>query len=134
MQHSITVQEMQDAKDGQTKSALRHEIEALQNYYKTLNDYVAGKEHDTAGIVGTFQFFKEGLNRVSAHILTLYVLKGQKTKITWEPLLGNVDNALENMRATAHPNPRAAIGLAFTMSEPNAQEVMAYLAKLKASL
>jgi hypothetical protein len=125
---------MQDAKDEQTKGALRHEIEAIQNYYKTLSDYVAGKEYDTAEIVGTFQFFKEGLSRVSAHILTLYVLKGQKTKITWEPLLVNVDNALENMRATAHPNPRAAIELAFTMSEPNAQEVMVYLAKLKASL
>jgi hypothetical protein len=95
---------------------------------------VAGKECDPAEIVGTFQFFKEGLNRVSAHILTQYILRGQKTKITWEPLLVNVDNALENMRATAHPNPRAAIQLAFTLSEPNAQEVMAYLAKLKASL
>jgi hypothetical protein len=125
---------MQEAKDEQTKSALRHEIEALQNYYKTLSDYVAGKECDVAEIAGTFQFFKEGLGRVSAHILTVYVLKGQKTKITWEPLLVNVDNALENMRATVHPNPRAAIQLAFTMSEPNAQEVMAYLAKLKATL
>jgi len=125
---------MQDAKDEQTKSALRNEIEAIQNYYKTLSDYVAGKEYDVVEIVGSFQFFKEALSRVSAHILTLYVLKGQKTKITWEPLLVNVDNALENMRTTAHPNPRAAIQLAFNMSEPNAQEVMAYLAKLKASL
>ena len=125
---------MQGAKDEQTKNALRQEIEALQNYYKTLSNYVAGKEHDNAEIIGTFQFFKEALNRVSAHIITLYVLEGQKTKITWEPLLGNLDNAMENMRSALHPNPRAAIELAFTMSEPNAQEVMTYLAKLKASI
>lgn len=125
---------MQDARDEQTKNALCREIEAIQDYYRTLIDYVAGNEYDVAEIMGTFQFFKEGLSRVSAHILTLYVLKGQKTKITWDPLLVNVDNALENMRSTAHPNPRAAIQLAFTMSEPNAQEVITYLAKLKASL
>jgi len=125
---------MQDAKDEQTKNALRQEIEALQNYYKTLSDYMAGKQYEIVEIVGTFQFFKEGLNRISAHILTLYILEGQKTKITWEPLLVNVDNAFENMRSSAHPNPQAAIQLAFSMSEPNAQEVMTYLAKLKASL
>ena len=125
---------MQGAKDEQTKNALRQEIEALQNYYKTLSNYVAGKEYDNAEIIGTFQFFREVLDRVSAHILTLYVLEGQKTKITWEPLLGNIDNALENMRSTLHPNPRAAIQLSLTMSEPNAQEVMTYLAKLKASI
>ena len=125
---------MQDTKDEQTKNSLRKEIDALQNYYQTLREYIAGKQYDTAEIVGTFKFFKEGLSRISAHILTLYVLKGQKTKITWEPLLVNVDNALENIRTTTHPNPRAAIELAFTMSEPNASEVMSYLSKLKASL
>ena len=125
---------MQDGKDAQTKSMLRAEIEALQNQYKTLKDYVSGAEYDTLEVIGTLQVFKESLSRISAHILTLYMLKGQKTKITWEPLLVNIENALETMRAAAHPQPRTAIQLALDMSEPNAQEVMAYLAKLKESL
>jgi hypothetical protein len=124
---------MQDEKDAQVKQALRAEIEALQNYYVTLKEYIAGKEYDSIEIAATLQVFKESLNRISSHILTLYVLNKQKTKITWEPFLENLDNATATTRA-AKGNIRSAIELAFSISEPNAQEVMAYLAKLKESL
>jgi hypothetical protein len=132
--NKVKVTHMQDGKDVQAKNMLRVEIEAIQGHYKILKDYVAGKQSDNLEIMSTFQVFKEGLSQVSAYILTLYVLNKQKTKITWEPLLANISNALETLRASAHPNPRGAIELAFNMSEPNAEEVMAYLAKLKASL
>ena len=125
---------MQDGKDAQIKNLLTAEIEALQRYYATIKDYLSGKEFDTIEIVATLQVFKDSLNRISSHILTLYVLKGQKTKITWEPLLQNLDTAMETLQKSAHPNPRSAIELAFNMSQPNVQEVMAYLAKLKESL
>jgi hypothetical protein len=125
---------MQDAKDAQTKNLLTAEIEALQRYYAAIKDYLSGKEYDAIEIMATLQVFKDSLNRISSHILTLYVLNRQKTKITWEPLLQNLDTAMETLRSSAHPNPRSAIELAFNMSEPNPQEVMAYLAKLKESL
>jgi hypothetical protein len=124
---------MQDGKDAQVRGVLRAEIDALQKYYATLNEFVAGKEYDSIEIAATLQVFKESLNRITSHILTLYVLNKQKTKITWEPLLENLENATATTRA-AKGNVRSAIELAFNMSEPNAQEVMAYLAKLKESL
>ena len=124
---------MQDGKDAQVRRALRAEIDALQKYYATLKEYVAGKEYDSIEIAATLQVFKESLNRITSHILTLYVLNKQKTKIAWEPLLENLENATATTRA-ARGNVRSAIELAFNMSDPNAQEVMAYLAKLKESL
>ncbi len=125
---------MQNAEDAQTRNVLLGEIEALENNYKVLRGYVDGAEYENSEIMGILQVFRETLNRLSGHILTLYVLKGQKTKITWESVLTNIDNALENIRNMAHPNPKSVIQLAFNMSEPNAQDVMIYLAKLKAAL
>ncbi len=125
---------MQDGKDAQVKEVLRAEIEALQSYYKTLKEYVAGKDYDAVEVAATLQVFKDSLNRLSSHILTLYVLKGQKTKITWESLLENLENATATIQSRLHQNYREAIELAFNMSEPNAQEVMDYLGRLKESL
>jgi len=125
---------MQDGKDIRIKGELYAEIQALQNNYATINGYIAGKEYDSLEVVGTLQVFRDTLNRISSQILTLYQIKGQKTKITWELLLANIDNALETMKASAHPNPRAALELALNMSEPNANDVMIYMSKLKESL
>jgi hypothetical protein len=125
---------MQNGKDTQVQDILRAEIEALQKYYFTIKEYLSGKEYDQLEIATTVQVFKDSLNRISSHILTLYVLQGQKTKITWDQLLENLENATSTMKSAAHQNYRSAIELAFNMSQPNAQEVMAYLAKLKESL
>ena len=124
---------IQDGKDVQVREALRAEIEALQNYYSTLKEYLAGKDYESIEIVANLQVFKDSLHKISAHILTLYVLKGQKTKITWQPLLENLENATATTQV-ANRNIRSAIELAFNMSQPNAQEVMEYLAKLEESL
>ena len=125
---------MQNEKDTQMKNELRGEIVTLQRQYHDLTRFLAGTEYDALEIVGTLQAFKENLNRISAYILTLYTLKGQKTKITWEPLIANIGNAIEAISKSARPNIRTAVSLSLSMSEPNANEVMTYLEKLKESL
>ncbi len=125
---------MQDAKDAQARTVLRTEIETLETQYRTLRSVTSGAVNDDLKAIMTLQAFRDTLNGLSGYILALYTLRGQKTKITWESLLANIDNALENLRSARRPNPKTAIDLAFNMSEPNAQEVMAFLAKLKASL
>ena len=124
---------MQNGKDAQVNAILRDEIDALQKNYSTIKEYLSGKECDPIEVAATLQVFKENLNRVSSHILTMYVLKGIKAKITWESLLANLDNASATIQKS-RLDQRSAIDLAFNMSEPNAQEVMTYLAKLKESL
>ncbi len=113
---------------------IRSEIEELQQQRSILTNYLAGHEYSRLQVLSTLQGFKDNLNNVSGHILTLYQLKGQRIKITWQPLIDNLNNALENMRTAAHPNPRAAIELALNMSEPKARDVMKYLIELKAAL
>jgi len=124
---------MQNGKDAQANAILRDEIDALQKNYSTIKEYLSGKECDPIEVAATLQVFKENLNRVSSHILTMYVLKGIKAKITWDSLLANLYNASATIQKS-RLDQRSAIELAFNMSEPNAQEVMTYLAKLKESL
>jgi len=125
---------MQNRTDPYMKNELRAEIEALQQEYISIMSYLSGSDYDSLEIAGTLQVFKERLNRISAHIMALYTLKGQRIKITWEPLLENIGNALESMQRRSSSNQGAAIELALNMSEPNANQVMSYLEKLKASL
>jgi hypothetical protein len=125
---------MQSGNDDKVKSVLVAEIGALQKYYATIKGYLSGKTSDPVDVAATVLLFKDGLNRISSHILTLYVLNKQKTKITWEQLLANLENASSTLESPTRNNIKAAIELAFDMSEPNAEEVMAYLAKLKESL
>jgi hypothetical protein len=119
--------------DNKVKSVLIAEIDALQKYYLTTKEYLAGKPYDPGDVVATVLLYKEGLNRVSSHIMTLYVLKGKKVKITWDPLLENLSNASTTLERPGR-DLRSVIELAFNMSSPSAAEVMAYLAELKESL
>ncbi len=125
---------MQDEKDAHIKSQLTAEIQSLEETYFTLRDYLLGKDYDSLEMVGTLRVFKDKLDGISAHILTFYTLKGQRTNITWEQLLSNIGNALETLKGPRSANPRTAIHAALTMSQPNASEVMAYLNNLKKSL
>jgi hypothetical protein len=117
--------------EAQMRRDLKSEIEALERRYETMKNYLAGAETEDFEIVGALQAWKDDLSTISAHILTLYQLKGQRTKITWESLFTNIDTALEAIRNSAHAKPRATIEMAFDMSDPKIGEVMAYLAKLK---
>lgn len=125
---------MQDGTDPYMKNALRAEIGLLQQNYALIKSYLSGTEYDTLQIIAALQAFHKNLNQISAHIMALYTLKGQRTKITWEPLLENVDNAVEAVRRRGIPNPRTAIELAINMSEPNADQVMTYLNRLAESI
>ena len=125
---------MKDEAEAKTRKVLTAEIETLEIHHETLKEYLAGRQIDDSEIVGVMRAFKDNLSTVSAHILTLYQLKGQRAKITWESLFTNIDTALETIRNSAHPKPRAAIETALKMSEPKIEEVMTYLATLKQSL
>lgn len=124
---------MSNVKEAELKSQMNTEIEIIQKNYQTLNFYLSGAEYDTFHVAEILKEFKDGLDRMSMHILTLYMLRGKKTKITWEQLLNNIKIALQTM-TSSNNDPRSAIRIAFTMSEPNAQEVIDYFIKLKESL
>jgi len=125
---------VKDESEVQTRKILTAEIEALEVRYETLREYLGGRQIDDFDIVGVLRAYKDDLSTISAHILTLYQLKGQRAKITWESLFTNIDTALETIKNSAHPKPRAAIETALNMSEPKIEEVMAFLATLKQSL
>jgi hypothetical protein len=125
---------LKDESEAQTRKILTAEIEALEVRYETLKEYLRGRQIDDFDIVGVLRAYKYDLSTISAHILTLYQLKGQRAKITWESLFTNIDTALETIQNSAHPKPRAAIETALNMSEPKIEEVMAFLATLKQSL
>ena len=112
---------------------LRTEIQAVEEYYHIIESYLSGKEYATADIIQTLRGFKNTLNKISARIFTLYTLRGQKAKITWDPLLTNIDNALEAIQSSSR-QPRATIELSLKISEPKIEEVMSYLSTLEESL
>ena len=125
---------MRDGTDEIIKTKLYGEIENLERQYRAIRDYLSGTEAESLEIIGILQGFRSTLSKVSMHILTLYTLEGQKTKITWDSLFTNIDNALERMHCTARLSPRPTIQLALDMSEPKIEEVMSYLLTLKKSL
>jgi len=126
--------QIRDEKDAIMKMELFAEIQAIEKEYQVIEKYLSGAEYATVDIIQTLREFKNNLNRISAHILTLYTLKGQKTKITWDSLLTNIDNALETIQTSLKPNPRATIRLSLKISNPKIEQVMSYLSVLKESL
>ena len=125
---------MRDGTDEIIKTQLYGEIETLEKGYHSIKEYLSGTEAENLKIIGDLQGFRNTLSKISMHILTLYTLEGQKTKITWDSLFMNIDHALERLKASAGLNPRPTIKLAFDMSEPQIEEVMSYLLTLKKSL
>jgi hypothetical protein len=125
---------MRDGTDEIVKTELYGEIETLEKQHHTIKDYLLGTEAEGLEIIVTLRGFRNTLSKISMHILTLYTLERQKTKITWDSLFTNIDNALERLGTSAGSNPRPTIQLAFDMSEPKIEEVMSYLLTLKKSL
>ena len=124
---------MRDGTDEIIKTKLYGEIETLEKQYRELKAYLEGKENSLE-IAGAVKGFRDTLNKISTHVLTLYTIEGQKAKITWDSLLTNIDNALETLQASARSKPRPTIQLALNISEPKIEEVMSYLLTLKESL
>jgi signal transduction histidine kinase len=125
---------MRDGTDEIVKTKLYGEIETLENQYRALKGYLAGEEADRLEIMGAAKGFRDTLNKISTHILTLYTLEGKKTKITWDPLLTNINNALERLQSSASAKTIPTIQLALNISEPKIEEVTSFLLKLKKSL
>ena len=125
---------MQDETEAKIKSELINEIQSLEKRYSLIQNYLSGTECDDMEIIGNLRVFKDTLSRISAHILTFYTMKGQRTKITWDSLFVNLENALATLNSYSKRKPRETIQLAFNMSEPKVEEVMSYLSSLKASL
>jgi len=125
---------MRDGTDEIIKTKLYGEIEYFERQYRIINDYLAGNEDYCLEIVDTLQGLRDTLNKISMHILTLYTLEGQKTKITWASLFANIDNTLETLRGAPDSKPRPAIQLAMNISEPKIEEILSYLLTLKKSL
>jgi len=125
---------MRDGTDEIIKTKLYGEIETFEKQYRALKGYLSGKEAESLEVIGDLQGLRNTLSKISMHILTLYTLEGQKTKITWDSLLTNIDNALETLQASARSKPRPTIQLALNISEPKIEEVMSYLLTLKKSL
>jgi hypothetical protein len=125
---------MRDGTDEIIKTKLYGEIETLEKQYRALKGYLSGKENKGLEIIGALLEFRNTLSQISMHILTLYTLEGQKTKITWDSLFTNIDNALETLQASSRSNPKSTIQLALDMSEPKIEEVLSYLLTLKKSL
>ena len=123
---------MRDGTDEIIKTKLYGEIETLEQQYRALKGYLAGKD-DNLEIVGAAKGFRDTLNKISTHVLTLYTIEGQKTKITWDSLLTNIDHALETLKSS-RSKPKPAIQLALNISELKIEEVMSYLLTLKKSL
>jgi hypothetical protein len=125
---------MRDGTDEIIKTKLYAEIETLEKQYRAIKDYLSGKEAESLEVIRNLQGLRSTLSKISMHILTLYTLEGQKTKITWDSLFTNIDSALERLQGSARSNPRPTIQLALDMSEPKIEEVMSYLLTLKKSL
>lgn len=125
---------MRDGTDEIIKTKLYTKIETLERQYRAMKDYLSEKEAESLEVIRNLQGLRNTLSKISMHILTLYTLEGQKTKITWDSLFTNIDNALERLQGSARSNPRPTIQLALDISEPKIDEVMSYLVTLKKSL
>ncbi|MGE5637158.1 MAG: hypothetical protein ACM3WQ_00485, partial [Chloroflexota bacterium] len=110
--------------EAQMHKILGAEIEALDVRYETLKEYLAGQQIDDLEIIGVLRAFKDNLSTISSQILTLYQLKGQRAKITWDSLFTNIDTALDAIQNSPRVKPRDAIKTALKMSEPTIEEVM----------
>lgn len=125
---------MQDEKEAQIRKDIAIEIEVLEIRYQTIKAYLAGMEMENFEVLNALRAYKDDLSIITAHVLTLYELKGQRAKITWDSLFTNLETAIDTIRNSTNPKPRAAIETALNMSEPKVESVMDFFATLKRSL
>jgi hypothetical protein len=122
---------MQNETDAQIRRNIIEKISTLEHYYLIVKNYIADKEIEDTEVIATLHSYKNDLTAISTHILALYQLRGQRTKITWDSLLTNIETTLTTIHNAINPQPRATIKAALNMSNPRIEEVMAYVAELK---
>ncbi len=125
---------MNDQTETQLRKDLSAEIDALEKRYQNLKDYLEGTQMETFEATENLRAYKDDLSVITAHVLALYQLKGQRAKITWDSLFTNIDTALETIQNKPRSDPKTTIETALNMSDPKIEEVMAFLLKLRQSL
>ena len=122
---------MQNDTETKIKQDLLAEIQNLEQKYKIIQSFIAGKDYDVTVIGSSIQSFKDSLSRASAFVLALYNLKGKRVNIPWDPLFTNLDYALATLSTAPK---KAAVQAILSMSEVQMEQVMTYFSALKESL
>ena len=122
---------MQSDAETKIKQDLYVEILNLEQNYKVIEGFMAGKDYDVSVIGQSIQSFKDSLSRASAFVLALYNLKGKRVNIPWEPLFTNLDYALATLSTTPK---RAAVQVILSMAKEQIDQVLSYFSALKDSL
>jgi hypothetical protein len=122
---------MQNDVETKIKQDLLAEIQCLEQNYRVITNFAAGKEYEVTVVGSSIQSFKDSLSRASAFVLALYNLKEKRVNIPWEPLFTSLDYALATLSTTPK---KAAIQAILSMAEPQMEQVMTYFSALKESL
>ncbi len=122
---------MQSDAEIKIKQDLYVEILNLEQNYKVIEGFMAGKDYDVSVLGASIQSFKDSLSRASAFVLALYNLKGKRVNIPWEPLFTNLDYALATLTTTPK---RAAVQVILGMAKEQMDQVLSYFSALKESL
>ena len=122
---------MENDTETKIKQDLLAEIQNLEQNYKVIVSFVAGKEYEVTIVGSSIQSFKDSLSRASAFVLALYNLKGKRVSIPWEPLFTSLDYALATLSTAPK---KAAIQAILSMAEPQMEQVLSYFSALKESL
>ena len=122
---------MENDVETKIKQDLLAEIQNLEQNYKVIEGFVAGKDYEVSVIGQSIQSFKDSLSRASAFVLALYNLKGKRVNIPWDPLFTSLDYALATLSTAPK---KAAIQAILTMAEPQIEQVLFYFSALKESL
>ena len=122
---------MQSDAETKIKQDLYVEILNLEQNYKVIEGFMAGKDYDVSVIGQSIQSFKDSLSRASAFVLALYNLKDKRVNIPWEPLFINLDYALATL--TTAPK-KGAVQVILGMAKEQMDQVLSYFSILKESL
>ncbi len=121
---------MENDVETKIKQDLLAEIQNLEQNYKVIEGFVAGKDYEVSVIGQSIQSFKDSLSRASAFVLALYNLKGKRVNIPWDPLFTSLDYALATLSTAPK---KAAVQAILTMAEPQIEQVLFYFSALKES-
>jgi hypothetical protein len=122
---------MQNDTETKIKQDLLAEIQNLEQNYKIIQSFIAGKDYDVTIIGSSIQSFKDSLSRASAFVLALYNFKGKRVNIPWEPLFTNLDYALATLSTTPK---KEAVQVILSMAKEQIEQVLSYFSALKESL
>ena len=134
MEHTKKGCSMQNDTETKIKQDLFAEIQNLEQNYKVIESFIAGKDYDVTVIGSSIQSFKDSLSRASAFVLALYNFKGKRVNIPWEPLFTSLDYALATISVSAASKQKEAVRVILSMAKEQVEQVLSYFAALKESL